>query len=118
MMDSPLKPEAVFQMTQGIRQFDAYKASKYFPAASVHLVIAGKDQYIERDVLEKFWAQVPVASRASKMIVLGSEHKIPESRPDFAAGWINAIVQNKKGLNQGQSFTGDPRTGQIELSPK
>jgi pimeloyl-ACP methyl ester carboxylesterase len=118
MMESPLKPEAVFQLTQGIRQFDAYKASKKFPAGSVHLVIAGNDQYIERDVLEKFWAQVPVTSRASKMIVLGSEHKIPESRPDFAAGWINAIVQNSKGVGKGQSYTGDPRTGLIELSPK
>lgn len=118
MLENSYKPEAVFQMTQGIRKFDAYKASQKFPAASVHLVIAGQDQYIERPVMEKFWSQVPEKARASKLVILRSEHKIPESQPEFAAAWINAILGKSKDLAQGRSFTGDPRTGEVEVSSK
>lgn len=116
MLENSYKAEAVFQMTQGIRKFDAYKASQKFPAASVHLVIAGQDQYIERPVMEKFWSQVPEKARASKLVILRSEHKIPESQPEFAAAWVSAILGSSKGQMQGRSFTGDPRTGQVEMS--
>lgn len=88
VLSAPGKPEAVFQMTQGIRQYDMYQAAQSFPPRSVHLVIAGLDQYIARGVLEEFWASIPLASRASKIVIQSSEHKIPEARPKFAASWI------------------------------
>lgn len=110
MYDSPLKPEAVFQMTQGIRKFDMYGAAQHFPPHSVHLIIAGADQYIPRPTLEKFWAALPMDSRASKTVVDLSEHKIPEAYPAFAAKWVDLILQNASGIDAGSSYEVNPVT--------
>jgi len=113
MLRSPLKPEAVFQMTQGIRKYDVPSAATKFPAKSIHLVIAGADQYIPRKVLETFWSSLPSDMRASKMIIDYSEHKIPEAFPQFNAQWVNMIMQETPGVNDGLSFEADPFDGKI-----
>ena len=113
MLESPLKPEAVFQMVQGIRTYDALAAASSFPAHSVHMVLAEKDQYIPRATLEKYWNTIPASQRASKMLVDFSEHKIPEAFPSFAAEWTSVILSHQPGLDQGQSFEGNPITGKV-----
>lgn len=94
--------------------FDAMKASQKFPKASVHLMIAAKDQYIGREVLERFWRQLPKSAQASKVVVLKTEHKIPEAQPVFTAAWVNSILTKQVGLHDGRSFIADPFTGHIE----
>lgn len=96
ILNHPEKREAVFQLIQGIRKFNMNKASQNFPANSVHLVIAGLDQYIPRAVLERFWSQLPAASRSTKMVIRFSEHKLPEAAPQFTAIWIKQVVMDKK----------------------
>lgn len=92
VLENPLKLEAVFRMTQGIRKFRAADEAERFPKNTVHLIIAEKDQYIPREVLTKFWEAVPAQAKASLTILEGSEHKIPESKPAEAANIIESIV--------------------------
>ena len=110
MYEHPWKFEGVYQLTEGIRKFRAIDMATKFPAKSVHMMVAEKDQYIPQEVLEKFWNAIPKASRASRVLVLGSEHKIPESRPEFAAAWVNEILSGRVDLTKGTTFAIDPRT--------
>lgn len=93
VLENPLKLEAVFRMTQGIRKFKAVDVANQLPANTIHLLIAENDQYIPRQVLEQFWEAVPNKSRASLTIAPRSEHKIPESVPGFAAEYIYNIIK-------------------------
>lgn len=95
ILNHPAKREAVFQLIQGIRKFNMSKASQFFPLDSVHLVIAGFDQYIPRAVLERFWSQLPPQSQSTKILFRFSEHKLPESFPQFTALWIQQVLTNK-----------------------
>ncbi len=113
VLDNPYKLEAVFRMAQGIRHFLSSSSYLLLPPHSFHLMIAGKDQYIPRDDLEKFWNLSVVQSRASKIIVKNSEHKIPEAVPGFAASWVQLIVEQSPLLNQSVTFEGDPSNGEI-----
>lgn len=117
ILSSPLKPEAVFQMTQGIRKYDILGASKNLPQDSVHLMVAGQDQYIPRPVLQKFWDQLPLGSQASRVLIDFSEHKIPEAFPEFAAKWVGGILNDLSDLQGGQCYEADPISGKINLSP-
>lgn len=113
MLRSPLKPEAVFQMTQGIRKYDVPSAAKKFPKRSVHLVIAGADQYIPRSTLESFWESLAPEMRASQILVSYSEHKIPEAFPQFNAQWVSMVMHETPGVNDGLSYEADPFSGRI-----
>lgn len=117
MLKHPYKPEAVFQLTQGIRKYDMKKASQNFPSRSVHLIIAGVDQYIPRSVLENFWKQLPANSRASKVLVEFSEHKLPEAVPATLAGLIKLMIGPDKKMKQGRSFIVDPAFGGTKELP-
>lgn len=111
VLENPFKLEATFRMAQGVRHLDSVKAVAKAPTKSVHLVIAGNDEYIDRSVLEKFWTEIPESARASKMIILGSKHKIPENVPQFSADWVATIFQNLRRVQNGQIFEGNSRTG-------
>lgn len=108
MYEHPWKFEGVYQLTEGIRKFHAVDIVQKFPTKSVHMMVAEKDQYIPQEVLERFWNAIPSSARASRVIVLGSEHKIPESRPEFAASWINEILSGRAELTKGKTFAIDP----------
>lgn len=100
ILSHPDKRQAVFQLIQGIRKFNMAHASQHFPESSVHLVIAGLDQYIPRPVLERFWTQLPPDARSTKMVIRLSEHKLPEHFPRTTASWIHQVIQNKKTLTE------------------
>ncbi len=113
VLENPYKLEATFRMVQGIRKLDTAKAITRAPRKSVHLVIAGQDEYIDRKVLETFWTQVPESAQASKMILLQSKHKIPEHIPDYSADWIATILLDSQRVQSGHLFEGNPATGLV-----
>ncbi len=92
VLENPYKLEATFRLTQGIRKFNVMDEIDRFPKNSVHLIIAKKDQYIPQAVLNAFWDAIPEASRASRIYVENSEHKIPEAVPQKAAEIIRDIL--------------------------
>lgn len=91
VLENPIKLEATFRLTQGIRKFSAVEHVQRLPNNSVYLVIAENDQYIPAGVLDGFWDKIPKKAKAEKIIVKNSEHKIPEAVPAEAARLIQKI---------------------------
>ena len=113
ILNSPLKPQAVFELTQGIRKYNMHAASKFFPPNSVHLVIAGADEYIAADVLNRFWSQLPSASRASRMTIQDSPHRVAQVYPGILAKWVTEIMDRNPETLGAHSFQSDPFTNDI-----
>lgn len=113
VLDNPYKLEAIFRMGLGIRKFIALDVVDKLPAESLHLMIAGRDQYIPRGVMEDFWAKVPAKAKASKTIVYNSEHKIPEAVPRFSAALVKEIIVGNKAFSKGQDLKADPYSGEV-----
>jgi pimeloyl-ACP methyl ester carboxylesterase len=106
VLENPYKLEAIFRMVQGIRKFKATEFLSNLPAGSVHLMVANQDQYIPQPVMDRFWAALPKAARASRINISYTEHKIPEAIPAFAATWVNETFSNNT-LSGGKIFSGD-----------
>lgn len=111
VLENPYKLEATFRMAQGVRSLDSVKSISTAPAKSIHLVIAGSDEYINRSVLEKFWTHVPESAQGSKTIILGTKHKIPENIPQHSADWVATILQNSRRIQAGRIFETNSATG-------
>ncbi|MGZ5278759.1 MAG: alpha/beta fold hydrolase, partial [Pseudobdellovibrionaceae bacterium] len=116
VLENPFKLEAIFRMGLGIRKFQAVNVVASLPPKSLHLMIAGRDRYIPRDMLEGFWAQVPASAQATKLIVSNSGHKIPEDVPRFAASWVIEILKDTPPVRQNSSFEADAYTGVVKFS--
>jgi pimeloyl-ACP methyl ester carboxylesterase len=113
VLENPYKLEAVFRLVQGIRKLRALDLVSSLPSRSVHLMIAGNDQYVPRPVLENFWNSLPGNTKQSVILVNGTEHKMPESIPQFTASWIGEIVRGNNKLRGGQFFQADPFSGKV-----
>lgn len=113
VLENPFKLEAVFRMVQGIRKWTSDESVGLLPKSSVHLMIAGSDQYLERSIMENFWESVPADRQASRIVINNSEHKIPEAVPVFAAHWVKQILLKNPLITQGRQFEADPLTGLI-----
>jgi pimeloyl-ACP methyl ester carboxylesterase len=112
-LTNPYGLEGVFRMVQGIRKFRPIEQISKLPE-NIHMMVAGKDQYIGREVLDGYWDKVPDKAKASRILVNDVEHKIPEVVPNFAAAWIYQIIVKKNPLLfQGQDFQGYPTTGEV-----
>lgn len=114
ILENPYKLESTFRLVQGVRKWRAADAIPSFPSGSVHLMIAGSDQYIRRQVMMDFWDSVPPTARGSMVVIQNSEHKIPEAVPKFAAAWIQEILRPNRVVSGGRNFTADPYTGLVE----
>jgi pimeloyl-ACP methyl ester carboxylesterase len=105
VLENPFKLEAIFRMVQGIRLFKATEATGNLPADSVHLIIANQDQYIPKKVMDRFWSALPKGVRSSRIDISYSEHKLPESIPNYTAAWITTVIKDGlRGEYQGTSW--------------
>ncbi len=116
VLENPFKLEAVFRMVQGIRHWQVDQHYSVLPNQSIHLMIAGQDQYIKREVLTKLWDELTDTSKVSKVIIKYSEHKIPEAVPKFSASWVDLIMRDKKFVADKKEFVADPLSGEAEYS--
>jgi pimeloyl-ACP methyl ester carboxylesterase len=112
ILSHPEKRQSTYQLIEGIRKHNLKLASQYFPESSVHLVIAGYDEYIRPTLLEHFWNQLPEGSRSTKMILRLSEHKIPQNFPTSMASWIHQVLE-KKDLLEEETKKKEPLTDSI-----
>jgi pimeloyl-ACP methyl ester carboxylesterase len=114
VLENPFKLEATFRMALGIRGLKALDVVGKMPVHSLHLIIAGSDQYISREVLESFWSKTPAFVKASKSIINNVEHKIPEAAPHFAAEYVEQILKENGLLSGGREFEADPVSGKVK----
>lgn len=110
----PFQSYAAAELARGIRHMEAKALSQKMPPQSVHLVIAGLDAYIQREVLTRFWHQVPEEARASFAVFEGVEHKINESVGPFLGAWVRRIVERYPQVHTGKTFLGVPEKGYIQ----
>lgn len=113
VLSNPYILDAVYHLGLGIRKFSAEKFVSNLPANAVHLIIAGRDQYIPRALLETYWSKVPASAKASHTVIQNSEHKIPEAVPHFAASLVKEIITNRELFSNGREFEADPYSGAL-----
>lgn len=120
VIDNPYTLEAMFRLVQGIRHLTVLEHMKNIPAKSLHLVMALQDQFVAPSVLDKFWNDVDKTQKASRINIMGSEHRIPEFVPAFSAAWVKEILKGNKHLSKGLTFEGNifsknATSGKIEI---
>lgn len=114
VLEHPYKLEAIFRMIQGVRKFRAEDVVDKLPAGKVHLVVAAKDQYIPQDVLDVFWNRLPAFTKASRLYLQHTEHKIPEAMPGFSAEWIKLIIKKDARIQNGGTWVGGVWSGGVD----
>lgn len=112
--EHPWRLEAVFRMVQGVRKFVASDVAVKIPNGRLHMVIAGKDQYVPRADHDEFLNKLSKDQKVSVLTVTGSEHKLPEAVPQFMAAWVQEIVKSNPTISEGREFTADPKTGLVK----
>lgn len=117
VLENPFKLEATFRLVQGIRKWQAKEIVGKLPAGKSHLMLARQDQYVSNAIHDKLWTQIPTPARASRLYIEGSEHKIPEAVPAFAAAWVLRIVEGDSRISGGKTFVGNPWDGTAESGP-
>lgn len=113
-VENPYKLEGITRIVQGIRTYQPIDEVNNLPTKSLHLVLAERDQYIPKDVFEKYWKAAPARARASRTIVKYSEHKLPDVFPRFVAQFIKGVAERQPLLFQGDTLSADPITMKIQ----
>jgi hypothetical protein len=111
VLEHPFKLESTFRLVQGVRRLKVLDIASRLPAGKVHLVLARQDQYVQNYIHDTFWAKVPKSKRASRLYIQGSEHKIPEAVPRFAAWWTKLIIEGDPRVSGDRTFEGGPWVG-------
>lgn len=114
------KLEAVYRMVQGAKDFEAKKLARKFPQGKLHIMGGVDDAFVKDPNLREFWESLPPGVGMSYLRLRHTEHKIPQQRPEVAAGWIMEILKGNPDLQRGLLFEGDPikgeaRSGKIVL---
>ena len=87
------KIQAAFDLARGIRSFEALSIVRELPSKSLHLVVAGQDQYLtDPQEMDEFWFKLPNRVRETMIVFQGVEHKVPEAAPEFLAHWVHYIL--------------------------
>lgn len=111
VLENPYKLEATFRLVQGIRKFHVVDVIPKLPAGKLHFIQAAEDTYVPHEMHENFWNSLPKGIAATRLVIEGCGHKIPELEPQFAARWLKQIVSGNANLSQGRTFKGQPWTG-------
>lgn len=109
VLENPFKLEGVIRLTQGITPYSPISEAPKLPKKAVHMMTGIYDQYVERDVYDRFWEAAKAAQPCSSVRINFSEHKLPQSFPNYVARWIHANF--KADYCTGQVYYANPFTG-------
>ncbi|MGZ3651371.1 MAG: alpha/beta hydrolase [Bdellovibrionota bacterium] len=107
----PWRIGAVWEMVRGIRKFKATDIIHDLSNTHIHLIMAGKDQYVPAPDHMEFWNALGNESKLSRIVMAGSEHKMPEAIPHFLAGWLGLCLDGDNRLTNNVTFDGQPAAG-------
>jgi pimeloyl-ACP methyl ester carboxylesterase len=111
VLKNPYSLGAVYQMVRGVRKFVATKIADDLSGVKIHLIMAGKDQYVPATDHLAFWASLPEGSKLSRIVMADSEHKMPEVIPHFLAAWLDLCLSGDARLSNNAVFDGQPANG-------
>lgn len=93
VLENPYKLEGVIRLTQGITPYAPITEAALLPKKSLHYMIGALDQYVGKDVYDKFWVAAQASEPCSYINLAFSEHKVPQAYPAFSARWIDATFK-------------------------
>lgn len=105
--------EAVLRMVQGIREWRAERDTASLPRSKFHLVVAGQDEYVPRQNMDRFWEAVPAPARASYLNLRQAKHKMNLVTPAMVGAWTEMVVRGHSLLRKKQIFEADIYTGEV-----
>ncbi len=108
------QPYAASELARGVRMMAASDLVKRLNPRVLHLVIAGLDPYIQREVLIRFWESAPKEVRASLTVVEGIEHKANESVGPFLGGMVSELLAGHREMESGHMWLGIPEKGVLK----
>ena len=112
MLENPYKTEGVYRMVKGAKNWSAMNSISRLPPGKLHLMVGQKDPLVTLPMQQNFWQALPQETRASFLVIRDTEHKLPEIRPDYTAGWIHEILIDNPAISSGLVFDGDPVKGE------
>lgn len=110
-----LQLSGAFELIRGIRHINSAKMATKVPDRSIHLVIAGEDQYIPEKMLTDFWKTMPDSKQGSILKVHGVEHKLNESVGPMMAQYVLAVTEGLWSVS-GNSLSVTPEEGTVKNS--
>ena len=114
VLENPYKLEAIFRLGLGVKNFSSKDYVGRLPAHSTFLLVAGEDQYVPRTISDGLWRDIPTENRMARIVIEGSEHKIPEAVPAYAAELTRMIIERDPRLADSRTFVGVPKTGALK----
>lgn len=102
-----------YELIRGIRHIVSADLVKTVPDHSIHLAIAGHDQYIPEKMLTDFWGTIPESKRGSILKVVNVEHKLNESVGPLIANYVLSIVDGTW-ENKGAVLSIVPEEGSVK----
>lgn len=114
VLEHPYKLESVYRLAEGATKFRAEEFVDKLPKGSVHQIDAAKDEYITKDVPQRFWDALPAQARGSRMILDHAGHKIPENFPHFSAEWVKLVIAHDARLQKGATWIGGVWVGGVK----
>ncbi len=109
VLENPYKLEGVIRLTQGITPYEPIKEAHQLPKKSIYYMTGAYDQYVTKDVYDRFWQASIPSEPCAYVRVNFSEHKITQAYPSFVARWISANF--KENLCTGETYLVNPLTG-------
>jgi len=106
VLENPYKLEATYRLAQGMKNFDGLEWVNSYAKHSIHLLQPMMDEYIDQQTYEDFWAALPKSARASRFLIKGARHKLPEELPGLMTEWVSRLINDKTGkYYKGKTFS-------------
>lgn len=106
VLENPYKLEGVIRLTQGITPYAPIEEAHKLPKKTLHYMIGILDQYVTKDVYDKFWSAAAPAEPCTYVTVGFAEHKLPQAVPAFLSRWIDANF--KADYCSGEEYIANP----------
>ncbi len=113
VFDHPYKLHATLWMAFGVRKYLWADIVDRIPHGKFHMVIAGRDEYLKKDVTDAAWNALPHRARESRVVFEGTKHKINEEIPNFSSAVIGEILRGNRVFSNGRTVFADRRNGTV-----
>jgi pimeloyl-ACP methyl ester carboxylesterase len=113
VFDHPYKLHATLWMAFGVRKYLWTDIVDRIPQGKFHMVIAGSDEYLKKDVTDAAWNALPRRARESRVVFEDTKHKINEQVPYFSSAVVGEILRGNPVFSGGRTVFADRHHGTV-----
>jgi hypothetical protein len=77
------------------------------------MIIAGRDEYLKKDVTDAAWNALPRRARESRVVFEDTKHKINEQVPYFSSAVVGEILRGNSVFSGGRTVFADRHNGTV-----